>query len=638
MQTLPRSSNLSPCCHFRHATFIKKLTAAFCFFSTLWIYAADLSPEQRDRHTLQTFVSQIVRICDQRDVARHSVKLKYLLTHSPEFERLLQSPRRLERAIESQSVPAQYSPVQQIYTPMAKRLLISGGPQLSAMIAYLKHQARTGQSSFLNEQILTRFENQVDIELRQTIVPLKITQMTHINQRIIDKLDLSDFSSKSRDFFVEVVNRYFDEIDFSIKRQIVAGILALRPDQQDDETLLITALENSGPSLQKLFQMIGSKTKKDEDRRLFNRIKSSIPAMDKIDFKDTLREAHLDPSLTIQPQALASATIGEVHLAQLRQPDGSRKEVIAKLLKKGVRESLVFEYALFDDIVKNDEALQPIVSAIKKSVESEFDYGLEVKNLLQGEAMYGGEVKTIAVVQFLGAYPKENPRIILMEKAPGHDLTLDRQDAAYVYAKGEQLARLARMWFKQALYQEGYFHGDFHDGNLFLDFNEGRPENSKLTLIDFSVFPRFTYDEQESLINLMLGISFRNTPTVLKALGYTKLNAHEENWKSFRLFVENTFRNLPAGPAANLEVEISDKALDYKLPLPENIVTFIRGKTLIDNQLQAAIASLKARTNRGENLNFRRIQTPEEIYASVIKRGSAGRCLKMWMFSHRRKL
>ena len=65
--------------------------------------------------------------------------------------------------------------------------------------------------------------------------------------------------------------------------------------------------------------------------------------------------------------------------------------------------------------------------------------------------------------------------------------------------EGEAIYELIQVWFREAIFESGFFHGDLHSGNVFLDIDEEDAAferrfsgNHLVTLIDFGNAGRFT--------------------------------------------------------------------------------------------------------------------------------------------------
>ncbi len=189
-------------------------------------------------------------------------------------------------------------------------------------------------------------------------------------------------------------------------------------------------------------------------------------------WKELAPAALLADLASMEPAALASASLGQVHRARLKNGE----EVVIKFLKEDNREPFrqqvaalqrLFRYLLFF-VPSLERVADP--QGVMRSVEettlremnllAEMDGGTELGKLAnEGQAA----MPHLARVRFPRSYPQySSERVLVSEYVP--DLTvnawLDRQEFPY-----EALLELFRIHGYYLFYQ-GVFHGDLHPGNV----------------------------------------------------------------------------------------------------------------------------------------------------------------------------
>jgi ubiquinone biosynthesis protein len=199
---------------------------------------------------------------------------------------------------------------------------------------------------------------------------------------------------------------------------------------------------------------------------------------------------------------VASASLGQVHLARLR----SGRAVAVKVQRPAIRE------AVLEDL----EALEEIATFLDKHTEFgkryQFCETLEQfrKSLLR-ELDYRQEEQNLATFrQQLAAFPRIivpepisdycTSRVLTMEYVPGQKIT-DMSPVARMEFDGATLAEeLFRAYLDQILVH-GFFHADPHPGNVFLT------EDHRIALLDLGMVGRIMPRLQEDLLQLLLAIS-----------------------------------------------------------------------------------------------------------------------------------
>jgi ubiquinone biosynthesis protein len=208
----------------------------------------------------------------------------------------------------------------------------------------------------------------------------------------------------------------------------------------------------------------------------------------------------------IDPQPLASASIGQVHRARLKdgcpvvikvqrpdivhgiQTDLDLLKFLAGLLEREVPESRVFAPILF-------------VEEFGRALLSELDYIIEMRNIERvREQLKGFEQVVIPKV-----YPSVcSKTLLVMEELDGVRLS-DMARLELMQVDRKSIIDLGvRVLFKSVLV-DGFFHGDLHAGNLFVlpSLPDGRP---RLGVIDFGIMGRLSAKAREQLIAMVLAL------------------------------------------------------------------------------------------------------------------------------------
>jgi predicted unusual protein kinase regulating ubiquinone biosynthesis (AarF/ABC1/UbiB family) len=255
-------------------------------------------------------------------------------------------------------------------------------------------------------------------------------------------------------------------------------------------------------------------------------------------------------------QALASASLGQVHKATLKEG----QTVAVKVLRPGI-----------ERLVRTDmAALRPIVGFINRFTRwgrrldlpamldefetvtyQEMDYRQEAENIRQFRKHFATEPGIAVPVPFDNLVSE---KLLVMEFKQGMKLTeRDRLLAAGINPKA-MAERLIEAYLKQLLL-DGLVHVDPHPGNLMA------LEDGTLVFIDFGMMGRITPDDRENLSRLVTDLLTRNLDgavQALEALGFLRNRTSPEMVKKVLSFVLDRITGVPLKPGAEFDRFLSD--------------------------------------------------------------------------------
>ncbi|WP_273845257.1 ABC1 kinase family protein [Rubrobacter calidifluminis] len=212
------------------------------------------------------------------------------------------------------------------------------------------------------------------------------------------------------------------------------------------------------------------------------------------------------------PVPLGSASIGQVHRATLRRGE----EVAVKVQRPGARRRiegdlvLMRELAGFVDTRLGERlfvSVRPLVAEFEGVIRRELDYSVEAENARRFAHNFAGTpVKIPSIHQEFST-----PRIITMEFIRGRRFN-ELRPLSLAPAERRRVASMgADAIFKMA-FEDGFFHGDPHPGNLFLT-----PEG-ELALLDFGMVGYMSRSDIDALSRLFIAVIRQDAEAVLRGL------------------------------------------------------------------------------------------------------------------------
>jgi ubiquinone biosynthesis protein len=206
---------------------------------------------------------------------------------------------------------------------------------------------------------------------------------------------------------------------------------------------------------------------------------------------------------------VAAASIAQVHRAAVLLPDGSRRAVAVKVLRPGVERRFqrdlddFFFLARFGERNSKEGERLRLVAAVEtlaRSVVMEMDFRLEAAALSEMAENTAGDADfRVPDVD----WDRTARSVLTQEWIDGVKLS----DQAALLAAGHDLKAISRALMQSFLrhaMRDGFFHGDMHPGNLFVD------DKGRIVAVDFGIMGRLGDTEQRFLAEVLHGFIVRN--------------------------------------------------------------------------------------------------------------------------------
>ena len=286
----------------------------------------------------------------------------------------------------------------------------------------------------------------------------------------------------------------------------------------------------------------------------------------------------------LSPQPMAAASVGQVHKAKL----GDGSEVVVKVRRPGLPKQVATDLEILQELAELVEKHLPVlattqpkvmVTEFSRGLLAELDFSQEALNLERFGRFYAGNPK-VRVPKIYRSLCTE--RIVVMEQLEGLNFSdlLALKQAGYDF---KELARFgAEVVFEQIMVF-GYFHGDPHPGNLFVQ------PGPRVALVDFGLVGRLNRHARDVLFDLIMGMARRNPRAVTTALLKLVQTVPEAPPDRERLEVEvDIFMEANLGrplKEINLGRALSDMmtiAAQYQLSLPPDLVLLVKALTQVE--------------------------------------------------------
>lgn len=298
-------------------------------------------------------------------------------------------------------------------------------------------------------------------------------------------------------------------------RQRIGGTKNIEGSEGDR---LAAALTELGPSYIKLGQFLATRPDVVDPAlaRDLAKLQDRLPPFDTAISRQIIAEELGRPADDLYAQmgdAVAAASIAQVHKGKAQTPDGEMRDVAIKVLRPGVEqrfqadlETFFWVARLIHRAVPTARRLKPIeiVQTLADSVALEMDLRLEAAAMSEMAERTQGDAgfRTPAI-----DWERTSKQVMTLEWIDGIPIA----DKARLEAAGMDpkavAANLITTFLTHAV-REGYFHADMHPGNLFVEA-DGTPGGT-LVAVDYGIMGRLAPKESRFLAEILFGFVVRD--------------------------------------------------------------------------------------------------------------------------------
>ena len=296
------------------------------------------------------------------------------------------------------------------------------------------------------------------------------------------------------------------------------------PPRTSFATRLRLAMQELGPSFVKLGQILSTRADLLPGDLILElkKLQEDVPPIAfedvKAEIEETIGAALGDAFVSFDEQPLASASIGQVHRARLKQPDGSVVDVAVKVQRPKIRQTIERDLDLLYLMARLIERAVPestiyspsgLVAEFDRAITSELDYTIEAGNGEKFAKNFVGH----ATVRFPRVYREvSGKKVLVAEFFDG--LHIDKATREHGYS-GEKIAKNAVGIIAKMIFVDGIFHADPHPGNIRI---LGTPEEPIVGLLDLGLIGQLTPDMREKATDLMIAAVKKDVDELADAL------------------------------------------------------------------------------------------------------------------------
>ncbi len=358
-----------------------------------------------------------------------------------------------------------------------------------------------------------------------------------------------------------------------------------------DPTRIRRALEELGPSFIKLGQLMSTRADVfppdyiEEFRKLQDQV-APVP-FERI---RTLIESELRQPLgrlfkSFQPEAMAAASVAQVHTAYLHSGEKVAVKVVRPGIEKRIRNDIQLMFYFAEKLENRFDLGQMLgivnlVREFERTIFRELDMLTEAGHIERFAKSFE-DIEEIYIPAVHWQYTSKS--VLVMEHIEG--IKMDNVDEIRRHGidPGE-IAMIGLRSFSRQLMAAGIFHADPHPGNTIVMYD------GRVSLVDFGIVGYLDEETMLQIAHLFLGYAEHDYDMVMDAFEAAGL-IHEDaiNLKSFRMDLKDLSepfygRSLKTISAKEVYDQVMRLVFKYRIQLPRNLLlilkTFIQTESL----------------------------------------------------------
>jgi ubiquinone biosynthesis protein len=350
-------------------------------------------------------------------------------------------------------------------------------------------------------------------------------------------------------------------------------------------------LEELGPSFIKLGQLMSTRADifPPEYITEFKKLQDQVPPIPFEEIKGViereLKRPVSDIFTSIDEEALAAASVAQVHAAELDDDQRVVVKVIRPGIDKKIREDIRLMYYFAEKIEKSFEigkiiSFVDLVKEFERSIFRELDMYVEagnierfIHNFRDSEELYIPKVHWDYTAR----------SVLVMEHIDG--IKMDQIDQIVAHGiDPKEIAMIGLRSFSRQLMEFGLFHADPHPGNTVVMYD------GRVSLLDFGIIGYLDEETMMQLANVFLGYAEHDYNMVMEALEDAGLISEATvDLKSFRNDLKDISepfygRTLKTISVRDVYEQTMQLLLKYRICLPRDLMllmkTFIQTEAL----------------------------------------------------------
>lgn len=349
----------------------------------------------------------------------------------------------------------------------------------------------------------------------------------------------------------KLLKLYFKALPLSQKLEILYQI-SLQPLESKPLDIFLVMIQNTGPQMQKLIQIMGRSPKIPQEFKIvFQKLESQVTPVPWWKVQKTLKEQNFNflDYHYFEKKPLGVGTMAQTHRAQ-KYENGERKSLVIRFLKPQIAELLEMDHQILSrvalDIDQDSElqkynlpSLADLIDDLNASVQEELVVAKTVEAQKKAQLSYNREevisfnqqknILEIKVPQVELA--SESSDIMVQELVFGRKPFKEFKEYQDLYPDLYRVSaeKVAEIWLETAFFTSGFFHADLHQGNILAAYTD---EKIRINILDYGMTGQLNSQLQKSALLFALGIRLKRPDLMAKHLWLLSKNSQGHSIKT----------------------------------------------------------------------------------------------------------
>ena len=449
----------------------------------------------------------------------------------------------------------------------------------------------------------------------------------------------------------KLLKRYFELLPTSQKAEILFHVMQL-PLKPDVNQVFLTMIQNVGPQMQKLVQLVGRhESIPAEFAGIFQKLESQVQPVPWIEVKKIVSpEINLDDYSYFEKSPLGVGTMAQTHRVQQKGAPANERTTVIRFLKPGIEKLVEMDHLILVQIANELDSdplfkqyklpsLRPQINDVHESVMEELELMRTEKNQIEGKGIYemsipisfSGQKNILEIHVPSASIVGKNQKLMQQELVFGKkvDSEIANYKTPYPDLYPAVAEKITELWFDQAFFKTGFFHADLHAGNMLMKVTDDRIQ---VNLLDFGMAGHLNQQQRDSVLMLALGIKLDNAGLIADSFAnLTRYPMDSQQKAAFEKQVAQRVAQLKSGAETENSIEAwALWSVTKGLDLHYEFAKLNRGITAISRLLEESKSKLSFQTI-GVNLALKNkvavmkalSKQKHVTYADLVKLGLA---------------
>lgn len=349
---------------------------------------------------------------------------------------------------------------------------------------------------------------------------------------------------------------------------------------------LVENIRSLGASFIKLAQVLATRADFFDQVYLqaLRQLHDKMPPMSDNHRLRAFSRAFPDPNVFVDfdHQPLASASIGQVHKARLRE---TKAVVAVKLLRENIQFQVRIDILLLNLFLRifrplftdqTRHSIESVLKAFSRVILQEVSMHQELANLEHFRQVYADSGVRFPVPY--KDYCSDNALVMSFEEG----LRID--DVASIKKLNVTFTELMQqlvLFYTEQMLVKGFFHADPHPGNLLVS------PDGKLILLDFGMVSRIPQNMRQAMIYAVKAAYERDFELLVSATRKMGILTEDSDFSALSNVAENLFEifdsnHLNASSMQDLAFGVLNVLHDQPFKLPQDVIYVMRVSSLIE--------------------------------------------------------